>query len=372
MGFSCAGHLRVRVRGWNACDRWGVVERMEVNSGPVRRPTLKIALALAIVVGLGACEGSSESTKAKGTVASSEDRRHDGRRPVARGEPIDVASLEGTIVFDDFEDIYMMDADGADVRPLTDRSGPEFDGAWAPDGRWIVYRDSRRGINTNDEIYLVEADGSGVRNLTRHHANDWGPDWSPDGETIAFNSDRDGGAMSGYLVSPDGSNLRRIEADVWIEYPSFSPDGSRIAFMGHDGGDYDVYVADVDTGEATRLTDAPGSDGWPAWSPDGSRIAFVSERDDCLHTPAVAPCWSDPGGQPGEHHDVWIMNADGSSQRRVTPEFGQFLTWSPDGTYLLISGYSLYVIRPDGTGRSDVARGAGGLPDWIANDESPP
>jgi Tol biopolymer transport system component len=60
------------------------------------------------------------------------------------------------------------------------------------------------------------------------------------------------------------------------------------------------------------------------------------------------------------------MDADGSTQRRVTPEFGQFAAWSPDGRDLLVSGYSLYVIRPDGMGRADVAPNAGGIPDWIA------
>jgi TolB protein len=257
-----------------------------------------------------------------------------------------------------------MEADGTNVGPVADREGPEFDGAWAPDGRWIVYRDSRRGINENDEIYIARADGSGARNLTSNPANDWGPDWSPDGRTIVFNSDCDGG-MSGYLVSPDGSDLRRIQADVWIEYPSFSPDGTRIAFMGHGGGDYDIYVAELETGAATQLTRAPGSDGWPAWSPDGSTIAFTSERDDCLNAPRSAPCWSVPGGETGAHHDIWLVDADGSNERRVTPEFGQFMTWSPDGRYLLVSGFSLYVIRPDGTGRADVLRQAGGIPDWI-------
>jgi TolB protein len=266
----------------------------------------------------------------------------------------------------------VMAADGTAVRPVTDRPGPEFDGAWAPDGRWIVYRDSRRGINENDEVYVSRADGSGVRNISRDPADDWGPDWSPDGETIAFNSDRDGGVMSGYLVSPDGSDLRRIEADVWIEYPSFSPDGARIAFMGQDGSDYDIYVAELETGAARRLTDAPGSDGWPAWSPDGSAIAFASERDDCLYAAAAGPCWIDPGREPGEHHDVWLMDADGSNQRRVTPEFGQFVAWSPDGGHLLVSGRSLYVIRPDGTGRRDVLATSGGLPDWIAAAGSTP
>lgn len=323
-------------------------------------------IAVALIGGSIGCAGSSGSTSAERTASSPSERERDGTRPVVRGQPIDVARLEGEIVFDDFEDVYVMEADGSNVRSVADRPGPEFDAAWAPDRQWIVYRDSRRGINENDEVYVARPDGSGARNLTGNPANDWGPDWSPDGRTIVFNSDRGGGALSGYLVSPDGSGLRRIDADVWIEYPSFSPDGRKIAFMGHDGGDYEIYVAELETGAATQLTDAPGSDGWPAWSPDGSTIAFASERDDCLHAAEAAPCWVDPGGEPGEHHDVWLMDADGSNQRRVTPEFGQFVTWSPDGENLLVSGRSLYVIRPDGTGRRNVLPTSGGLPDWVA------
>jgi len=330
------------------------------------RRLIRVAVMTFGLAGGVGCAGSGESTIAERTTPAPERREQDGRRPVIRGQPIDVAGLDGKIVLDDFEDVYVMHADGTSVRPVADRPGPEFDAAWAPDGRWIVYRDSRRGINENDEIYVARPDGTGTRNLTRNRANDWGPDWSPDGRTIVFNSDRDGALMSGYLVSPDGSDLRRIVADVWIEYPSFSPDGTEITFMGNEGGDYDIYVADLETGEATQLTDAPGSDGWPAWSPDGATIAFASERDDCLRAPAAAPCWVDPGGEPGDHHDVWLMDVDGSNQRRVSPEFGQFVTWSPDGEHLLVSGFSLYVIRPDGTGRSDVLPEAGGIPDWIA------
>jgi Tol biopolymer transport system component len=330
------------------------------------RRLIGAVIGLAFMCGSIGCAGSDGSTGAERAAPAPREREQDGMRPVVRGEPIDVAGLEGRIVFDDFEDVYVMEADGSNVRPVAGRPGPEFDAAWAPDGRSVVYRDSRRGINENDEVYVVRADGSTVRNLSRDPANDWGPDWSPDGTTIAFNSDRDGGFMSGYLVSPDGSGLRRIEADVWIEYPSFSPDGARIAFMGHDGGDYDIYVADLATGAARRLTEAPGSDGWPAWSPDGSTIAFASERDDCLYAAEAAPCWTDPGGEAGEHNDVWLMDADGSNQRRATPEFGQFVTWSPDGEHLLVSGRSLYVIRPDGTGRRDVLPASGGIPDWVA------
>src|ERR671926_494530 len=101
-------------------------------------------------------------------------------------------------------------------RPVPTAAGPEFDAAWSPDGSRIVYRDSRRGINVDDEIYAVGADGSGAVNLTRNPADDWGPDWSPDGRTIAFNSTRDGLPMNGYLMNPDGSDVRRIPVDTWV------------------------------------------------------------------------------------------------------------------------------------------------------------
>ena len=294
---------------------------------------------------------------------------HVGSTPVETGEPIRIDDLSGRIVFDDFEDVLTMGIDGSDVVKIaSDPAGPEFDGVWSPDGAWVAYRDSTRGINNDDEIFVVAADGSGRRNITNDPANDWGPDWSPDGSTIAFNSDRDGGAIRGYLVDPDGTNLRALDIEGWVEYPSFSPDGGSIVYMGHAAGDYEIYAADIDTGEARQLTDSPGDDGWPVWSPDGSSIAFTSERDDCSFAPADQDCWQ--ADEPGDQHrDVWVMGADGADPRRVTAEAGQFLAWSPDGRYLLVSGRALYVIRPDGTGRLEVRASGidlplGGIPDW--------
>ena len=285
------------------------------------------------------------------------------------GEPIDLADLSGRIVTDDFEDLFAMNVDGSHVvRVATNPAGPEFDGSWSPDGAWIAYRDSTRGINQDDEIYIASSDGTDRRNLTSDPANDWGPDWSPDGSTIAFNSDRDHLAGTrGYLVAPDGSNLRRVQVDAWFEYPAWSPDGTKLAFMGAIASNYELQVVELATGVVTQLTDSPGHDGWPAWSPDGTTIAFTSVRDDCGFAPPSAECWRT--GDIGEHYDIWTIDADGSNLRRVTPEFGQFVAWSPDGRYLLISGYALYVVRPDGTGRrelrsADAARALGGIPDW--------
>ena len=193
---------------------------------------------------------------------------------------------------------------------------------------------------------------------------------SRDGRWIAFNSDRDGFPLRGYLASAAGDEIQEIRTDTWLEYPSFSPDGTRLAFMGHAGSDYDIYVVELETGRTTQLTDAPGSDGWPVWSPDGASIAFASERDDCARTEAGEDCWRT--GEPGEHHDIWLMDPDGTDQRRVTPEFGHFVAWSPDSRYLLVSGQTLFVVRLDGTGRLEIRPSGsthppGGIPDWITS-----
>jgi Tol biopolymer transport system component len=289
--------------------------------------------------------------------------------PVLVGEPIDLSALRGRILLSGDEDVFVANVDGTGLVQLTTRPGPEFDAAWSPDGKQVVYRDSRRGINDDDEIFVMNADGTGARNISRNPANDWGPAWSPDGSTIVFNSDRQGGPLAGYLVDPDGSNVRRIRTDAFVEYPAWSPDGRRIAFMGQDRLtlDYDLYVVNVDGTGLVRLTETLGSDGWPAWSPDGTRIAFSSERDDCRFSDAD-DCRTT--GDVGPHHDIWIVNPDGTGLHRVTPEFGQFVTWSPDGRYLMVAGYELYVIRPDGTGRATVNvegfPGGGLFPDWTA------
>ena len=94
---------------------------------------------------------------------------------------------------------------------------------------------------------------------------------------------------------------------------------------------------------------------------------FASARDDCSVSEAP-DCLST--GDIGPWIDVWIMRADGSRLRRVTTEFGQFFTWSPDGREIMVSGGgSLYVIRPDGSGTSEViVKGVPHplFPDWIA------
>jgi Tol biopolymer transport system component len=254
----------------------------------------------------------------------------------------------GRIVFDDFEDIYVAQADGSGITRLTTTPGPEFDAEWSPDGTRIVYRDSTRGFNENDEIHIMNADGSEQINLTNDPANDWGPTWSPDGRQIAFNSERSG-TMRLYIMNADGSDVRQVDTNIWVEYADWSPDGTKFVCECRPPGsnDYEVYVFNADGSDPQRLTTVTGHDGFPVWSPDGALIAFSSDRDDCRYSSA-ADCIRT--GKDGPHSDVWIMNADGTDQRRISETFGQFLAWTPDGAYVVFGSLDgLHVVTPDGS-----------------------
>jgi Tol biopolymer transport system component len=127
----------------------------------------------------------------------------------------------GTIVFTHGvgDDIFeMAPAANSRLRRLTRLAGAQLDPSWSPDTRKIVFRDSRRGVNSNDEIAVMDADGSRVRNLTHNQANDWSPAWSPDGTTIVFASERSA-PLSLWTMRADGSRPKRLSTGI-DEYPA--------------------------------------------------------------------------------------------------------------------------------------------------------
>jgi hypothetical protein len=104
-------------------------------------------------------------------------------------------------------DLYVVDADGRNLRRLTVDAGAEGEPAWTPDGTRSVYTSTARtGVS---QISSIRADGSDPRQLTSSTGGNRSPEVSPDGRTIAFVSLRDGNAKI-YEMDLEGTNPRRI------------------------------------------------------------------------------------------------------------------------------------------------------------------
>lgn len=169
-----------------------------------------------------------------------------------------------------------------------------------------------------------------------------------------------------YITDVGTHQTRRLTDLAALDYnASFSPDGRWIAFVSERDGNMELYTVREDGTGLRRLTDEFGLDDHPAWSPDGKRIAFVSTRQPA---DTVGRAWN----------SIYIMNADGSDVRRLSPADAADYspTWSPREDWIAFASGSgkpgqtdLFVMKPDGSGRRMIVKD-GGWPSFAADGRS--
>jgi serine/threonine-protein kinase len=163
-------------------------------------------------------------------------------------------------------EVYVMNLDGSGQTRLTNTANRKdsADASWSPDGQSIVFASGRDGGG----LFVMNADGSNVRRVAAPADMAADPAWSPDGKHIAFQSKRDG-KWEIYVMDADGSHQRRLTFDEGDnERVAWSPDSQYIAFQSKNSGKPDVYLIGLDGTGERRITTNPGENGWPSWAPD--------------------------------------------------------------------------------------------------------
>ena len=203
-------------------------------------------------------------------------------------------------------DVYVVTVGKKDYKRLTSGVGANITPKFSPDGSQIAFASSISGI-TN--LYLMPSSGGKMRRLTTSNVIDVAPTWSPDGGIIVFSSERAGG-LHVYKTSANGGGVTRM---TFVGYQNdmsdYSPMGDKIVFAGRDMGTFDVFIMNSDGSNIQRLTIGTGSNEHPSFSPDGRFVAFASTR----------------GGAPA----VYIMRADGSNQTKISEGNGLLPAWGP-------------------------------------------
>ena len=215
--------------------------------------------------------------------------------------------------YDEHYEIYSWDANTKKYQRLTDAKGYDAEGSYSPDGKLIAFASNRNAYSqemTADQkekfkldpaymmdLFIMNADGTNVRQLTDVPGYDGGPFFSPDGKRICWRRFAEHGAtaeiMTANIDGSDEKQLTRLGKLSWA--PFYHSSGQYLNFTTnrHGFSNFELYLVDAEGKSApVRVTDTAGFDGLASFSPDGSKITWTSNRNEKKQSQIFLADWN--------------------------------------------------------------------------------
>jgi Tol biopolymer transport system component len=289
--------------------------------------------------------------------------------PAAHADILFIAKVMGPVA-----NVYSIDESGKNLKKLTDSIRCRDLAADVSARGEIVFMSDREknpkvDIHKNSgnyNLYKVDANGQNLKQLTDVLGQEVSPKFSPDGEWIAYIA-RAEGKVELKLVKRDGSGDRVLAtADNVIDF-SWSPDGKKLGYSPVVKNDSSLAILDVKTGESETLLKVSKAEppkenkkseenkenksidlyrmqiASVQWSPDGEKIAYIRHPFD-----------------QGKARQLRVLNLKTGKDRLISSEKVQVqpsIVWSKDGKRLLYSALVDYKFYYDETIYRKVYKG---------------
>jgi TolB protein len=226
---------------------------------------------------------------------------------------------------------------------------------WSPDGRRIAFS-STRGQKGNLDVFVMDADGANLVRLTDHPAAEQGPVWAHDGQSLFFTGERDGRGEI-YRVWLADKRVERITSGIdRAIMPAASPDGRYLAYAAQTIMYFQIQLLDLTTGKSQQVTSGGGSCR-PSFSADSKELAFVRIAQEPSRLEAIR----ENGGRVlFDDKRLWSYYPD------YSPD-GRFLAFSVSPEHHEGEDWDLAVMdlqKPGQFTRVTVGQGNDRVPDW--------
>ncbi len=213
--------------------------------------------------------------------------------------------------------IAIMDQDGANHKFLSDGRNLVLTPRFAPHADQLMYLSY---TSRAPRIYIKNLKSGNDQLLEKLAGMSFAPRYSPDGKKALFSIAK-GGSTSLYEIDFASRHVKRMTGDYGTISVSgtYSPDGKKIVFSSDRGGSPQLYVMDSDGANIQRISFGGGSYNTPNWSPRGDYIAFTKVNRELGFS-------------------IGVIRPDGSGERILTNGYTvESPTWAPNGRVIIFS-----------------------------------